>query len=433
LLREPINTLPTHGLFTAANSFLLDTQADSNSCRSYDIAIILKSLDLYLCECGKAEAGKIDFITYNKITDMAATYRILAALRMHRPSVSLRYSSLTEVMKTRDSTTSRLWRHKEKMLEILENPRKFRFGTAFHILDKYRMPSGKKNEQWLDRANSAVSFHTFAKTLPLLQAMTLTARTSQQRQALSDVWSTARKHYTNMYRDLNFSISDIDDMARMLSHHDSADYLAMVMREKNEILASIAQSTLKAKRLTVDSLPYQSSSPHISASKEAPEKGPTASLEAKLKPKTRPENSPLDTDSPDGANSEPDSGPQPCPGKVQLPLPKKAKSLDTLRLLFPTAISDLQGTIQWVDFVATMNELGFQSEHRGGSEWTFRSFGDGLAGGMQTILEGSGQVKKSIVIHQPHPDQKMGAVRLQQIGKRLWRRFGWERQRFEGL
>ena len=48
-------------------------------------------------------------------------------------------------------------------------------------------------------------------------------------------------------------------------------------------------------------------------------------------------------------------------------------------------------------------------------------------------FEWSAQVKKIILIHQPHPDQKMGAVRLQQIGKRLWRRFGLERQRFEGL
>jgi hypothetical protein len=93
---------------------------------------------------------------------MAAAYRILAALRMHRPSISLRYTSVTEVMKTRDSPTWRLWRHKIKIAGILDNPRKFRFGTAFHNLDRYRMPSGKMNEQWLDRANSPVSIHTFA-------------------------------------------------------------------------------------------------------------------------------------------------------------------------------------------------------------------------------------------------------------------------------
>lgn len=152
-----MNTLPAHGITVGAPYFFLDAQANSVSCRSSDIAIILNSLDIYLSECGKTEAGKIDFITYNRITDMAAMYRILAALRMHRPSMSLRYTYVEEVMKTRDSATWRLWRHKEKILEIMEDPQKFRFGTAFHNMERYRMPSGKKTEQWLDRADSAVS------------------------------------------------------------------------------------------------------------------------------------------------------------------------------------------------------------------------------------------------------------------------------------
>lgn len=132
------------------------------SIRSYDIAIILKSLDLYLRKCRKAEAGKIDYITYNRVTDLAAAYRILAALRMHRPFISVRYISETEIIKTRDTLTWRLWRHDDEIAEVLDDLRKFRFGTAFHNLDRYRMPRGKKDQQWLERANSAVSLHIFA-------------------------------------------------------------------------------------------------------------------------------------------------------------------------------------------------------------------------------------------------------------------------------
>lgn len=51
---------------------------------------------------------------------------------------------------------------------------------------------------------------------------------------------------------------------------------------------------------------------------------------------------------------------------------------------------------------------------------TFRSFDD---------VHG----KRSTVIHQPHPDKKMSSVEMQWIGKRLWRKFGWCRERFEGL
>ncbi len=236
-----------------------------------------------------------------------------------------------------------------------------------------------------------------------------------------------------MYRELNISASDINEVTRMLSHHDSPDFLAMVTRENDEILDSIARSALKIKLSRADSSSDRSLIPHLSALKDVPEKAPNTLLEVKPKAKTRPESNLLDSNIPESANSETVRDSKPQPKGSPLPLPKKAKSLDTLRLLFPTAISDLQGTIQWFDFIATMNEMGFQGEHRGGSEWTFRSFSDGPVGETHTTSEGSGQVKKSIVIHQPHPDLKMGAVRLQQIGKRLWRRFGWERQRFQGL
>lgn len=76
---------------------------EPGSAGSIDIALILKSLDLYLANCGKVEAAKLNSITYSRITDMAAMYRILAAVQLHKPAQSLRYSSSTEVLKTRNS------------------------------------------------------------------------------------------------------------------------------------------------------------------------------------------------------------------------------------------------------------------------------------------------------------------------------------------
>lgn len=111
-----------------------------------------------------------------------------------------------------------------------------------------------------------------------LEAIILTTRT-QQRKGLFDVWSTARNNFTNMYRELNISASDIDDVARMLSHHDSPGFLAMVARENDEILESIAQSALKIKLPQADSLLDRSSIPHLSASKDVPKKAPNAPLE----------------------------------------------------------------------------------------------------------------------------------------------------------
>lgn len=98
-----------------------------------------------------------------------------------------------------------------------------------------------------------------------------------------------------------------------------------------------------------------------------------------------------------------------------------------LRLLFPAVTADLEGTVNWTNFLATMSELGFEAKHRGGSEWTFRSVN-------RELNQVAGDTAKtSIVIHQPHPETEMGSLQLQWIGKRLGRRFGWSRDRFEGL
>lgn len=120
---------------------------------------MLKSLDLYLATCSKTEAAKIDAITYSRITDMAAMYRILVALRMHRPTPSLHYSSITECIKWRDAPKWRLWPVEKDILRIMEDPRQFRSWKALSKLENFRMPTGKRDEDWIKRADSAVSFH----------------------------------------------------------------------------------------------------------------------------------------------------------------------------------------------------------------------------------------------------------------------------------
>ena len=207
-------------------------------------------------------------------------------------------------------------------------------------------------------------------------------------------------------------------MVGLASYHDSSDVLAANRREREAIIAKVALSN------TVKShTEYVSSIPHVTAPhQDAPRKATAKSTEPKGKFKTR--SSPATTeDSPCAI----DVNSEPSPAAPPLPLPKRTKSLDTLRLLFPTATADLKGMIQWSDFITTMSDLGFEAEHRGGSEWTFRSLDSDTLDGDPTI----GQ--RSIVIHQPHPDTKMGPVHLQRVGKRLWRRFGWTRDRFEGL
>lgn len=278
---------------------------------------------------------------------------------------------------------------------LFDDPQHFRFKGALDSLDKFLMPKGKKNQQWQVACDAA-------------------------HQALSDVWSLAREDYKKMYRTMEIDEADTEDTIRLLSYHDSPEHHAMLGRQREEILIHIARSALRNNRATTTSmLPFQPSMPHMPSSCDMPKKGARFTAQIRSKPKTR------HTDmshEPSQSNDDVlELNPPEVPAPVYYPttLPRKAKSLDTLRLLFPTASSDLKGTIQWSDFIATLQELGFSGEYRGGSEWTFRYFNACRPSIADPIDEDMVAGKQSVVVHQPHPDTKMSSVRLQWIGKRL--------------
>lgn len=115
---------------------------------------------MHLARCGKAEASSIDAVTYSRITDMAAMYSVLAAIRMHRPTPTFHYDFDDEISKTHNSEKWRLSRHYTEINKIIDDPRHFSFGTALGNLEIFRMPTGKKTQDWLHRADRAVSLQS---------------------------------------------------------------------------------------------------------------------------------------------------------------------------------------------------------------------------------------------------------------------------------
>lgn len=91
--------------------------------------------------------------------------------------------------------------------------------------------------------------------------------------------------------------------------------------------------------------------------------------------------------------------------------PITKRSLHVVDLLFPSGRQDL-GTVEWSDFVSLLAEMGFVEVRRSGSARTFKS------------------AKASITFHKPHPSTEMGPATIWRIGRRLLKRFGWEREMF---
>ena len=248
---------------------------------------------------------------------------------------------------------------------------------------------------------------------------------------MSNGSSVARDDYKRIYRSGNDHNVDIEEAVRLLSYHDSPDVLAGAAQEREEILAHIVESRNRKSGAVNQAIRYEPSIPHFPTLTDLPKKAAKVTT-AKTKTKVQRK----DNSSVKALSKE--IGPAPIrPSETMpvvglLPLPKKTRSLETLRLLFPTAVSELKGAVQWIDFLATMQELGCSGQHRGGSEWTFWPPNDDkeAAGSDGETME---RRKKGISVHQPHPEPKLEAERLQWIGKRLRRSFGWTRGCFEGL
>ncbi|KAL8692228.1 MAG: hypothetical protein Q9218_002704 [Villophora microphyllina] len=344
------------------------------------VPLLLRSLDTYLADCKKSEARKIDHIMYARITDMAALYRIITVLRLHKPWMTDDFLNVQDIMKYRETG---MWKMQDQLLEltaIMKDPKKFRHGNPFDNLD---------------------------------------------RRALFKVWSSCKISLKRIFLSAGLDSLFEEYFREALSSYDAPEIQATRLQERAEILARLVQANLP--RTPSSSEPYTTSIPHARIERRTPSKVRKPSSTLKVKSRSIEASSSTWQQHSDSAAAQGLAGTQESTLPL-LPLPKKIRSLDTLRLLFPTATTDLQGGIQWTDFVATMAELGCSVEHRGGSEWTFRSISQDVSD-----TEGSVCKKQSIVIHQPHPDPKLPAVRLQWIGKRLWRRFGWARERFEGL
>lgn len=89
-------------------------------------------------------------------------------------------------------------------------------------------------------------------------------------------------------------------------------------------------------------------------------------------------------------------------------------ALPSLSGVAPIPVSKSQSALfDWLDFLHSMSILGFSMEKKRGSIWM--------------LLDRDG---RSFVVHEPHPTKKLSFWAARFIGKRLERRFGWEKDDF---
>ena len=102
--------------------------------RYRDFAVVLKSLDQYLASCDKAEAARIDAISYSRMTGWAAIYRILGAIQMRRRTPSVHYLPIDGILRLINPPGWQLRRSHTETTKMCNTPRHLRCG---HRLGKH--------------------------------------------------------------------------------------------------------------------------------------------------------------------------------------------------------------------------------------------------------------------------------------------------------
>ncbi|MCJ1238935.1 hypothetical protein MMC14_006927 [Varicellaria rhodocarpa] len=372
---------------------------------SLDFANLLLFLDDHLSKCSRSEAAKIDQISYHRLSDLAALHKLLDVVRMHLPAVEP-MASTEHALRFRNTPAWRLHDNKQ-IAAAMGDSRQAGVGTILDNLERFRIHTGRRDLSWLNHTDAA-------------------------RRELSLVWKFIKDKTINVWKSCGIEESTLVDLRKLMSYSQSPEHREYLDRERTQILGRLNRPSKKAMK-DLGNVVHRPSAPAMEhlASGSKPTTTKSMLLQTpKEKVKTRP-------DVPPAPPAEPEIPAVVNEREEDVNVPsyflKKRKSERVVSLLFPEASEDVQGSLSWEDFKGFMADIGFSAVHRGGSEWTFKTGEPAGGRGGETVNNDATiavGVKRSIVIHQPHPEPKMNAILLQRIGRRFSRRFGWERGDF---
>ncbi len=381
---------------------LYNLTKDPKDIFTFECSVVLQHLEKYLETCPRREIERIDQEMYKCISDMAAVERMLSILELHRPNFE--FHAQKPFRQPRQAWQVHLW--------LLIKPSdvtcaQMDLGSILESSAKFRMPVGRRDEQWL-------------------------AQRDRAQQNLNDLWKKARLAYQLMLRASELPQKLIEPQLATMRHGDSSEHKAQLDLERRQVLdrlqaarqEALAKSVIPPKRTTgnfttqYDLPPHRIQEPAKEKTKTRPE-GTSAS--SNLHEKYAAASANLAVDEEIKETTKP-----PKPPPVLYTLKQNSVARQVIPLMFPDrsmGIEEGGKTVDWLDFVVTMDTLGFTAEHRGGSAFTFKG-AVRLPGDPPTVQ------KKSIGVHMPHPSTEMGPILLQSLGRRCNRRFGWQRANF---
>ena len=355
---------------------------------TFPFELVLQHLEDHLHSRPREEFDRVDQEMYKIISDLAAVEKTMMLVKYHRPIFTISHT---------DGSTSdtcnfdrQAWRVfvPEKTKPDITTCTSIGLGTTIFPLDQFRMPKGPKNEEWLTKSDRV-------------------------RKSLRTLWAVARGGYQAMLASKDIAQAFIEPQLEQMKQGETPAHLQQIEVEKQKILES-----LNAARLRVLPKPKEDTVPQFGTSTDSP---PARYIPQppKEKTKTRPSDISSVSELP-LVSEEPDK-----PSPVLYQLQPNSMAYRLASLLFPDGDDDPnKGGADWVEFVTAMTEYGFRAEPRGGSVFTFK--------GMVKVAETPAETcLRSINFHRPHPSTELSPITLRGMGRRLNRRFGWQRENFQ--
>ena len=367
---------------------------------TFERSVVLQHLEKFLETCPPQEMERIDREMYKCISDMAAVERMLSMLELHRPHFASDIYFYFFQPRQAWGVHSKLLLKPSKL-----DCKSMDLGSALESSARFRMPGGIRNEQWLIQRDQA-------------------------QQNLSNLWEKARHVYQRMLEASDVSQDLIEPQLALMKQGDSPEHKAQLDLERHQILGRLR--TARQTAVSKSTIPPKNGTDDFQIHRDQP--ASHIQEPAKEKIKTRPDASSTSGDlhreyAAALANltiHDNDINESEKPAPILYTLKRKSMAFQVIAMMFPDRSKGTEETgraINWLDFVSTMNTLGFSAEHRGGSGFKFR--GEIML--PDTIPRPQ---KRSFAVHRPHPDPKMSPVLLQSLGKRCNRRFGWKRANF---
>lgn len=378
---------------------LYNLTKDPRGMKTFERSVVMQHLEKFLEACPRQEIERIDKEMYKCISDMAAVERMLSILELHRPNFAYLAQSLFR-------QPSLAWAVHSCLLMKPSNVTctNMDLGSAIESSERFRMPKGSRDEQWLTRRDQA-------------------------QQALNGLWRKARHAYQMMSEASNVPQKLIEPQLETMRQGDSLEHKVRLDMERQQILNGLQAARQRAFEKSV--IPPKDTQSRFSAHRD--QLVNQTQEPAKEKIKTRP-------DAPSASASlhakyaalfgklaiDDEVGGTKKPPPVLYTFKQNSVPFQVISLMFPDrskGIEDGAKMVEWLDFVSTMKTLGFGAEHRGGSAFTFK-------GAIRLPSDPLTLQKRSISAHMPHPSTEMSPTLLQSLGRRCNRRFGWQRANF---